>query len=38
MKNIRYRTLGETWVGVLREVCHSSDVVGDAREAMHVCA
>ena len=39
MKDIRYRSLGETWVAVLREVYHSSQCVGDdTRESLHVCA
>ena len=39
MKDICYRSLGETWLAVLREVYHSGQTVGDdTRELLHVCA
>jgi hypothetical protein len=39
MKEICYRSLGETWVAVLREVFYSSECAGDdTREALQVCA
>ena len=39
MIDICYRSLGETWLAVLREVYHSSQTVGgETRELLHVCA
>ena len=39
MKEICYRSLGETWLAILREVYHSNQTVGDdTRELLHVCA
>ena len=39
MKDICYRSLGETWLAILREVYHSSQTVGDdTRELLQVCA
>ncbi len=39
MKDIRYRSLGETWLAILREVYHSRETVGDdTRESLHICA
>ena len=39
MKDICYRSLGETWLAILREVYQSSQTVGDdTRELLQVCA
>jgi thymidylate synthase len=39
MKEIRYRSLGETWLALLREVYYSDEIVGDdTRESLHICA
>ncbi len=39
MKDICYRSLGETWLAILREVYHYSQIVGgDTRELLHVSA
>jgi hypothetical protein len=38
MKDFCYRSLGETWLALLREVYSSSQTVGDTRELLHVCA
>lgn len=39
MKDICYQSLGETWLGILREVYQSSQIVGDdTRELLQVCA
>jgi thymidylate synthase len=38
MTEICCRSLGETWLAVLREVCRSGEAVGDdTREILHVC-
>jgi thymidylate synthase len=39
MKDICCRSLGDTWLAVLREVYNSSHTVGDdSRELLHICA